>query len=158
MWQKEKGSANRYINTDTGETISRRQYDRTYGVLKKQGFTSYEQREKSEVKQVQNFKLSKTGWHSHVLGGNFFQDTLIKRIKYIYDKQRSNFGNYYGMSLYVRIDGIAYGTPILDLYDFQGLIDELKKLVKKYGSTIDDEEDEDTKDTAVLTFHVDNDI
>lgn len=155
-WQKQKGSSNRYINSETGETISRRQYDRTYGVLQKQGFTSYEQREKSEIRETKQFKLSKTAWNNFNLGGNFNLNNLRRRVTYVYTRQIPNFSLYYGMSLFVRINGINFGTPIIDVYDLQSLFDELKRIAKMYGINEDDEDE--LKDIAIFTFHQDMDI
>jgi hypothetical protein len=45
-WVRLPGSANRYRDTETGEELSRRQFDRRYGSLAQQGFTSYEQRQR----------------------------------------------------------------------------------------------------------------
>lgn len=41
-----RDSARRYVDTETGEIISRRQYDKLHGTLKKQGYSSYEQKAK----------------------------------------------------------------------------------------------------------------
>jgi hypothetical protein len=46
-WIKVSGSAQRYQNTETGETLSRRQFDKRYGSLSQDGFTSYEARQKA---------------------------------------------------------------------------------------------------------------
>jgi len=47
VWVPVGGSSRRYINRRTGQTISRRQYDRRYGTLRRQGFTSYEAKAKA---------------------------------------------------------------------------------------------------------------
>ncbi len=52
------GKANQYIDLETGEILSRRQYDKRYGKLAKEGFTSYEQKakankQKDELKQLE---------------------------------------------------------------------------------------------------------
>ncbi len=46
-WIRLPGSANRYRNTDSGTEISRRQYDKLYGRLAGNGFTSYERQAKA---------------------------------------------------------------------------------------------------------------
>jgi len=47
VWQPLGGSSRRYRNRITGEIISRRQYDRRFGNLARQGFTSYEAKAKA---------------------------------------------------------------------------------------------------------------
>jgi len=46
-WVPLGGSSRQYRNTITGEVISRRQYDKLYGTLGRQGFTSYEAKAKA---------------------------------------------------------------------------------------------------------------
>lgn len=43
MWIRETGSARRYRNTETGESISRRQYDQRFGRIAEQGFRTNEE-------------------------------------------------------------------------------------------------------------------
>ncbi len=45
-WRRVPGKARNYVNSRTGEVISRRQYDKLEGTLSKQGFKSYEQKAK----------------------------------------------------------------------------------------------------------------
>jgi len=47
VWQPLGGSSRRYRNRITGEIISRRQYDRRFGNLARQGFISYESKAKA---------------------------------------------------------------------------------------------------------------
>lgn len=56
-WQRLPGASRNYFDTDTGEIISRRQYDKLYGALKKAGLKSYEEKaqknlQKSEAEQL----------------------------------------------------------------------------------------------------------
>lgn len=43
-WVPMGGAARRYRNVKTGEELSRRQYDRTFGALGREGFHSYEEK------------------------------------------------------------------------------------------------------------------
>jgi len=47
MWEPLGGSSRRYRNTLTGEIISRRQYDKRFGNLARQGYASYEAKAKA---------------------------------------------------------------------------------------------------------------
>ena len=42
IWSPQGGTSRNFINRDTGEIISRRQFDKRYGALAKGGFKSYE--------------------------------------------------------------------------------------------------------------------
>lgn len=58
-----KGSARNFFNPDTGELVSRRQFDKRFGVLAKQKFRSYE--EKRDVR-----KRAGTPVHTKKFTGN----------------------------------------------------------------------------------------
>jgi hypothetical protein len=47
VWVPLGGTSRRYQNRRTGEIISRRQYDKRYGLLRRQGFRSYEAKAKA---------------------------------------------------------------------------------------------------------------
>jgi len=51
VWVPLGGSSRRYRNRLTGETISRRQYDKLYGTLRRQGYSSYEAKAKAAKQQ-----------------------------------------------------------------------------------------------------------
>lgn len=60
-----------YIDTATGEYLSRRQFDKKYGVLFDQGFTSYEQRQKTaKPHSTKVYRYAKTIHSEHVLDIN----------------------------------------------------------------------------------------
>jgi len=50
-WVPLGGSSRQYRNAITGDVISRRQYDKLYGALSRQGFTSYEAKAKAAKQQ-----------------------------------------------------------------------------------------------------------
>jgi len=52
VWVPLGGSSRRFINRRTGQIISRRQYDRRYGNLRRQGFRSYEAKAKAAKQQA----------------------------------------------------------------------------------------------------------
>jgi len=52
LWEPLGGSSRRYRNKITGQVISRRQYDKLYGTLGRQGFTSYEAKAKAAKQQA----------------------------------------------------------------------------------------------------------
>ena len=53
-WRALGGTSRKFRNLETGEEISRRQYDKRFGVLKAQGFTSYEQKAKATPAEIRN--------------------------------------------------------------------------------------------------------
>ncbi len=48
-WKSVGGKSRRYVNEATGESLSRRQYDKLYGALHAQGFASYESKAKTNA-------------------------------------------------------------------------------------------------------------
>ncbi len=46
-FRKLSGRSERYLDLSTGQELSRRQYDKLYGLLKQRGFTSYERQAKA---------------------------------------------------------------------------------------------------------------
>lgn len=52
LWQAQGGKSRNFINVQTGETISRRQFDKRYGALAKGGFTSYERKAAASAPEV----------------------------------------------------------------------------------------------------------
>jgi hypothetical protein len=52
VWVPLGGSSRRFINCRTGQIISRRQYDKRYGNLRRQGYRSYEAKAKAAKQQA----------------------------------------------------------------------------------------------------------
>lgn len=58
-WQRLPGAARNYFDTETGEIISRRQYDKLYGALKKAGLSSYEAKAKQNLAKSEAEQLAR---------------------------------------------------------------------------------------------------
>ncbi len=55
-WQPLGGTSRNFLNTKTGQILSRRQYDKQFGTLAKQGFKSYQQKAKANKSPEQVLK------------------------------------------------------------------------------------------------------
>lgn len=89
-WIKLPGKASRYKQTDTGEEISRRQFDKLYGRLAAQGFTSNEKQAKHNRERDLDRYLSRSarGRTSLVRKSEIErQAALLERRLEYYDKQ-----------------------------------------------------------------------
>ena len=58
-WQSQGGTARNFINLDTGEIMPRRQFDKTYGALAKQGFKTYESKAAANLRAEGQEQLAK---------------------------------------------------------------------------------------------------
>ena len=72
-WEYDKKTRG-VVNVNTGERLSRRQFDKTYGLLKEQGFRGFE--EKRDYRKEQ--KIPKTMKSKHNFSG-FPQNTFESR-------------------------------------------------------------------------------
>lgn len=104
---KNPGSARTYnvIDETSGEileTISLRQYDKRFGVLAKEGFNSYEAREKALDYKVEGpFKFAKTKHHIYDLG---LPTNLYNAINKVIESS-PQFGTKMTLSLEVEVYG-----------------------------------------------------
>ncbi len=58
-WQSQGGTARNFWNLDTGEVMPRRQFDKTYGALAKQGFKTYEEKAATNLRAEGQEQLAK---------------------------------------------------------------------------------------------------
>jgi len=144
QYQRLPGKAQRYIDTDTGESISRRQYDKQFGVLAREGFSSYERRALAFESTAIAYKLAKTVHVAHQLDPTRL-DLLENQIRTVLSKQ---IEDYWGMYLYMHINGRKYGTVVVGYGDVEQLLKELKALQDKYT----DDEDDPRKNQCSLVF------
>jgi len=133
QYQRLPGKAQRYIDTDTGESISRRQYDKQFGVLAREGFSSYERRDLAFESTAISYRFAKTVHVAHQLDPTRL-GLLENQIRTVLSKQVED---YWGMYLYMRINGRNYGTVVVGYGDVKQLLKELKTLEDKY--TLDEE-------------------
>lgn len=91
IWKPLGGSSRNYVNLETGEILSRRQFDRRYGSLAKANFTSYEK--KAQANKKLDIELQKSrparGRQSTIFEykEKKFQDTLKNSTKNLRPKK-----------------------------------------------------------------------
>lgn len=143
-----KGKSRSYnvIDETTGEvveTISRRQYDKRFGVLAAQGFNSYEARDKATKYRVEGpFKFAHTKHHIYDLG---LPNNLYKSIAHILSKS-PHFGTKMYLSMEYSFDSLETGDQgtravsgtIKKKADFmiQNMIDEIDEVARQYNTVI----------------------
>jgi len=90
-WVPLGGTTRRYRNVRTGEEISRRQYDKRYGTLAREGFTSYERKAKARRQRLPSGR-----WYrppSRNRPGIYLADTLDSFIRAWRTRLRSKRGD-----------------------------------------------------------------
>src|SRR6266542_2432296 len=137
---KDKKRSYSVIDETTGEvveTISRRQYDKRFGVLAKEGFNSYEARNKAEKYRVEGpFKFSHTIHHVYDIG---IPNDLTKAIETTIRKS-PHFGTKMMLAVFVEVygDGSPYkrwiGTTVWKKQpsDISGMLDDLDEQLADY--------------------------
>ncbi len=58
-WQSQGGTSRNFIDLDTGEVLSRRQFDKRFGALAREGFKTYEQKAAAAAKREGYEQLAK---------------------------------------------------------------------------------------------------
>ena len=102
-WLRNKNRT--YTNVLTGETISRRQYDKRFGVLFESGFNSYEARQKAEKYAVEAYPKHGSVHHIYDLG---IPNDLKRAIETTIDKS-PHFGT--KMAIAVEVEVYGDGKP-----------------------------------------------
>jgi hypothetical protein len=120
LWLPLGGTSRRFVNTKTGETISRRQYDVKYGALKKERLSSYEQKAKKNTAQERAKKF----------------ETQAHNLKPLQDKKRGERFSYRHVSIPVEYMGSVDEREIN--YDklgvqYQAMISGFKSNPNIYG-------------------------